>query len=224
MENNNFNPRAPCGARPTKFTMATNPSHFNPRAPCGARPLPSLRELSHIPISIHAPHAGRDGVFLVPWVLKVGISIHAPHAGRDAERVSLPSLIFHFNPRAPCGARRRALILPELPGVISIHAPHAGRDLFISGVTMPPYLFQSTRPMRGATSLGFRHKASARFQSTRPMRGATGIGFTCIPGARFQSTRPMRGATAIRTRCLCGRSHFNPRAPCGARQGDEPLS
>jgi len=34
---------------------------------------------------------------------------------------------------------------------ISIHAPHAGRDPFC-GFTMPPRpLFQSTRPMRGAT-------------------------------------------------------------------------
>ena len=56
----NFNPRAPCGARPIKFTEASSPDqfqstrpvrgatwrwissrpttcYFNPRAPCGAR-------------------------------------------------------------------------------------------------------------------------------------------------------------------------------------------
>ena len=33
----NFNPRAPCGARPPKITPAAAPRNFNPRAPCGAR-------------------------------------------------------------------------------------------------------------------------------------------------------------------------------------------
>ena len=33
----NFNPRAPCGARPRPLTEYCQPSDFNPRAPCGAR-------------------------------------------------------------------------------------------------------------------------------------------------------------------------------------------
>ena len=33
----NFNPRAPCGARPPGPTTHTPRAHFNPRAPCGAR-------------------------------------------------------------------------------------------------------------------------------------------------------------------------------------------
>ena len=33
----NFNPRAPCGARHKATGIATNPKDFNPRAPCGAR-------------------------------------------------------------------------------------------------------------------------------------------------------------------------------------------
>ena len=50
------------------------------------------------------------------------------------------------------------------------------------------------------------------------MRGATeAIG----QNARlllFQSTRPMRGATCTAICCTATRTHFNPRAPCGARQ------
>ena len=34
----------------------------------------------------------------------------------------------YFNPRAPCGARRRALAVVEAMENISIHAPLAGRD------------------------------------------------------------------------------------------------
>ena len=84
-------------------------------------------------------------------------------------------------------------------------------------------VFQSTRPMRGATLqrrrghflfMNFNPRApcGARletvekvevtllFQSTRPMRGATITPASGWAGtATFQSTRPMRGATAHKT-------------------------
>ena len=34
----NFNPRAPCGARPCRMFIFGRRRYFNPRAPCGARP------------------------------------------------------------------------------------------------------------------------------------------------------------------------------------------
>ena len=49
---------------------------------------------------------------------------------RGATRVTLPSII-----------------VPE----ISIHAPHAGRDLKMKMTIDAGMIFQSTRPMRGAT-------------------------------------------------------------------------
>ena len=36
--NIDFNPRAPCGARPRRPSRQPSGGHFNPRAPCGARP------------------------------------------------------------------------------------------------------------------------------------------------------------------------------------------
>ena len=57
-----FNPRAPYGARHARLGLinAEN-SNFNPRAPYGAR-LRRLAAAGHAqPISIHAPHTGRDG-------------------------------------------------------------------------------------------------------------------------------------------------------------------
>ena len=61
----------------------------------------------------------------------IAVSIHAPHAGRDMIYTLRDNRRGCFNPRAPCGARRtvqqRLAIL---------------------------YLFQSTRPMRGATRRG----------------------------------------------------------------------
>ena len=101
-------------------------------------------------ISIHAPHTGRDaplwphmvtrwkfqstrpirGATSLPSGRKLYyvISIHAPHTGRDA----------------PAGA----VVCIE---VISIHAPHTGRDTPRTFSAFIPALFQSTRPIRGAT-------------------------------------------------------------------------
>ena len=71
-----------------------------------------------------------------------------------------------------------------------------GATAWSSSVSKPPLEFQSTRPMRGATSQSRTVRIRYRFQSTRPMRGATSCacGWVDLPTG-FQSTRPMRGAT-----------------------------
>ncbi len=102
------------------------------------------------------------------------VSIHAPHAGRDKAARRLFVYGHGFNPRAPCGAR----LLPE-------SAP--------DGYTV----FQSTRPMRGATTSPLTLCLISGFQSTRPMRGATTSPLTLCLISGFQSTRPMRGATPL---------------------------
>ena len=148
-------------------------------------------------ISTHAPLAGRDNSRACESLWEK-ISTHAPLAGRDHHSTSCILLItFHFNPRAPCGARqnlavgawrptvdfnprapcgaRRARKLPALRDVaISTHAPLAGRD--------------------------------GRY------RAGDGL------HTKFQPTRPLRGATARSKTRSTQRKNFNPRAPCGARQ------
>ena len=80
------------------------------------------------------------------------ISIHAPHAGRDAHQDRRLSLCHHFNPRAPCGARRHHR-RGERGGGINFNprAPCGARPRFASPRTAASR-FQSTRPMRGATA------------------------------------------------------------------------
>ena len=81
-----------------------------------------------------------------------------------------------FNPRAPCGARPSDM----LDG--------------ISGV-----IFQSTRPVWGATRYQTRDYQAGGFQSTRPVWGATsGHVLRTLSPNLFQSTRPVWGATAAR--------------------------
>ena len=124
----------------------------------------------------------------------------------------------YFNPRAPCGARQ------------FMWPPPAASNRF-----------QSTRPLRGATRRVHNYLAVWLFQSTRPLRGATwGTSRWTAQSWLFQSTRPLRGATKVMETAwaweqisihapLAGRDqyhmsdddqlrHFNPRAPCGARQ------
>ena len=102
----------------------------------------------------------------------------------------------NFNPRAPCGARQPP---PTVWVILSI--------------------FQSTRPVWGATVTAHFSRVFLEFQSTRPVWGATlyvhanagGAGISihaprvgrdqipwtrCPPGwSQFQSTRPVWGAT-----------------------------
>ena len=126
--NDDFNPRAPCGARPTYRKPLPACLDFNPRAPCGARPPAPEEPSQNITISTHAPLAGRDAQkFSVS--IHTEISTHAPLAGRDPRRPEAPeatSISTHaplagrdsnfteflngnadFNPRAPCGARQQ---------------------------------------------------------------------------------------------------------------------
>ena len=145
---------------------------FNPRAPRGARQVPRGCCLTVAMISIHAPLAGRDGGDSNVAAKRHPISIHAPLAGRDSWAWTPAISSTHFNPRAPRGAR---------PGQLSHSAPL--------------YLFQSTRPSRGATQTPVDQSSLAVFQSTRPSRGATCNAQPCYECKKFQSTRPSRGAT-----------------------------
>ena len=126
-----------------------------------------------VAVSIHAPLAGRDSTAKRMYSRFVYVSIHAPLAGRDACPRVTSNVGRCFNPRAPCGARRKAVQQRSVHGVVSIHAPLAGRDVVSPSAENKQEKFQSTRPLRGATEDGKIKNADDLFQSTRPLRGAT---------------------------------------------------
>ena len=148
------------------------------------------------------------------------VSIHAPLAGRDVSNGTGVAAVDGFNPRAPCGARREAGKQGGRPESVSIHAPLAGRDRCGSTITIwiktvsihaplagrdgrqvaqvaDQRLFQSTRPLRGATQSNYDAFMAEVFQSTRPLRGATRFVCDACQDITFQSTRPLRGATIL---------------------------
>ena len=102
--------------------------YFNPRAPCGARPTMRLAMPATSNISIHAPRAGRDRERHPHGRRLQWISIHAPRAGRDFIYEGRRARDKDFNPRAPCGARPGVWEPSRSTVQISIHAPRAGRD------------------------------------------------------------------------------------------------
>ncbi len=142
--------------------------------------------------------------------------------------------------------RGATLTAPSLSQTVavSIHAPHAGRDRGTTVSAVLAFLFQSTRPMRGATAYVF--LLSVRQKSFNPRAPCGARPYLMMLPRRnpmFQSTRPMRGATfefPLEGFCPCvsihaphagrdqrgrgrgaGRAGFNPRAPCGARPPEQ---
>ena len=191
-------------------------------------------------ISIHAPLAGRDREGVVLAVIPMVISIHAPLAGRDIRCCFTTDNVYYFNPRAPCGARLGTRLPPRYSGRYFNPRAPCGARLCKRTTLDVSTLFQSTRPLRGATQLIKAKRQKIGISIHAPLAGRDrhfGV-LDCNSGV-FQSTRPLRGATTggkhenhcdhisihapLAGRDLVFRSrkntgwNFNPRAPCGAR-------
>ena len=151
------------------------------------------------PISIHAPLAGCD-LAQYNSIRRPYISIHAPLAGCDCGGMIWRSIPQNFNPRTPCGVR--------------LFTPH-------QLLPWPP--FQSTHPLRGATSdvqpwytlsvisihaplAGCDHGiigdcAAHDISIHAPLAGCDPVEYYAMPRyLTFQSTHPLRGATNKRQR------------------------
>ena len=129
----------------------TDTEDFNPRAPCGARLAAVLPVLFDPHISIHAPHAGRDWLLVPILCFPRYFNPRAPCGARRGVRI-IGKLFKFISIHAPHAGRDSKLFLDSLRvSVISIHAPHAGRDDGQQTLIPEQIRFQSTRPMRGAT-------------------------------------------------------------------------
>ena len=106
--------------------IVLTPNNFNPRAPCGAR-LRQMELFEEMEISIHAPLAGRDCSGSQPGCTCSNFNPRAPCGARPHSwRRAQP--LCRFQSTRPL---RGATCPPgrgRSPGAISIHAPLAGRD------------------------------------------------------------------------------------------------
>ena len=125
-----FNPRTPCGVRPASFGIFPHTSCFNPRTPCGVRLLKIILIFACKGFNPRTPCGVRQNRPYVPdarkmfqsthslrsatcsgavFQRKCSVSIHALLAECDSNSGSYSSQFPRFNPRTPCGVRRRIL-------------------------------------------------------------------------------------------------------------------
>ncbi len=170
-----------------------------------------------IPISIHAPRVGCDGIVEGLVYDNWEISIHAPRVGCDCFTFSRVGFGNDFNPRTPRGVRRlcekslffRFVFQSTHPAwgatlnecvqptccMISIHAPRVGCD---------PPLIPSLLPF-----CNFNPRTPRGVRLAENAASATEV--------RFQSTHPAWGATEIPYDLAVEGFDFNPRTPRGVR-------
>ena len=123
---------------------------FNPRAPCGARLSIASITSSGSLISTHAPLAGRDYAYIL-HDMDTDISTHAPLAGRDAEGAIMGTRLTTISTHAPLAGRdRKSHSISYVPPVFQPTRPLRGAT--VEDVPKDIYdKFQPTRPLRGAT-------------------------------------------------------------------------
>ncbi len=124
-----FNPRSPCGERLQNTAGRSMVFNFNPRSPCGERRFTRHTFCKFTLISIHAPRVGSD----------------MPPQFRTTSQA-------YFNPRSPCGERRRTAGHPPQHTDFNPRSP-CGERLSAVVECRSTFIFQSTLPVWGATSL-----------------------------------------------------------------------
>ena len=136
----------------------TASKHFNPRAPYGARRIHPVQHLQ----GTRKFQSSR------------------PLRGATLATVSSTTWQANFNPRAPYGARRFTPATTVSVLSISILAPLTGRDTSCRCPRSCRDGFQSSRPLRGATTAHIRHRLRPRHFNPRAPYGARRQKYTKI--------------------------------------------
>ena len=191
-----FNPRAPCGARRWCGVRTARTATFQPTRPLRGATQRARKATRLSQISTHAPLAGRDSRKTAKELYENRFQPTRPLRGATQGRLRARAQMHHFNPRAPCGARRpfcRKRL--RFARYFNPRAPCGARRSKRGGGTRRKRGFQPTRPLRGATRSVQCLRRSDLFQPTRPLRGATMLHAEVEAVIQFQPTRPLRGAT-----------------------------
>ena len=177
------------------FIRHTDLQDFNPRAPYGARPdtLSGLR--GNYRISIHAPRTGRDLIDGVHCGRDDAISIHAPRTGRDTKCSSTSAVANLFQSTRPVRGATIAGMRVSSTDCISIHAPRTGRDAKDITAKTDSYIsIHAPRTGRDPLILGPFVAISISIHAPRTGRDGSQVR-VLYRAPKFQSTRPVRGAT-----------------------------
>ena len=124
--------------------------NFNPLSPCGERLAGAKVILKELSISIHSPHAGRDGRYLQILADYQRISIHSPRVGRDFPDSGRSRSRRNFNPLSPCGERPMCYQLQFRLFYFNPLSP-CGERPGAEEILHSAAIFQSTLPVWGET-------------------------------------------------------------------------
>ncbi len=235
---------------------------FNPRSPCGERPTGPSCCGPGSTISIHAPRVGSDD-FQARFNPVNHISIHAPRVGSDTSYTHTVKITLDFNPRSPCGERR----LPHeerqstyltfqstLPVWGATNAPPwclqyrnyfnprspCGERQTVKRLEQEAKIFQSTLPVWGATTTLETARKREEISIHAPRVGSDRYGKNMTDVNQISIHAPRVGSDLlrrVRVRNVSGISihaprvgsdgtqlwqtfnctNFNPRSPCGER-------
>ena len=214
---------------------------FNPRPPCGGRRYDKLDAMTVKYISIHGPRVGADSTSGQYAQTPLTISIHGPRVGADAHcsvQAVLPEISIHgprvgadvlaggrvvavpdFNPRPPCGGRRRSPRSRRHGGDFNPRPPCGGRRSAVRPVHCGPWISIHGPRVGADASSRLVHLYWLGHFNPRPPCGGRPV--TCSSpsrASRFQSTAPVWGPTSNLTTVLTYPTDFNPRPPCGGRR------
>jgi len=121
-----FNPRPPCGERPSGPGVGSTPGPFQSTPPVRGA---TLRPRSPDQVwRFQSTPPVRGATWITGCLSRHGVSIHAPRAGSDSRLLLSGCWLEGFNPRPPCGERPVRLATDGSEGIVSIHAPRAGSD------------------------------------------------------------------------------------------------
>ena len=125
------------------------------------------------------------------------ISIHAPLTGSDKHYLRGYITTKNFNPRSPYGER------PKKDTLLSVTSRN----------------FNPRSPYGERRSISFNPKKSKRFQSTLPLRGATSAKVSAYIAHTISIHAPLTGSDGTWSRRKAPLRDFNPRSPYGERHG-----
>ena len=168
------------------------------------------------------------------------ISIHALRKESDPGTLRLTKRSKNFNPHSPCGERPCWNIRPNAGSYFNPHSPCEERlkpDLSV----LKDMQFQSTLPLRGATSEAVRYELAKLISIHTPLAGSDAqlgghiVGHyeisihTPLAGsdilvldfavrADISIHTPLAGSDLLHAPCPAHRKYFNPHSPCGERR------
>ena len=168
-----FNPRTPCGVRPPQPSPPQPSPKISIHAPLAGCDFCSFYILQYF-LVFQSTHPLR-GATLLGLRTKTGTLHFNPRTpcGVRHQDGRAPAADRHFNPRTPWGVRRRAARAGCDRRPISIHAPLAGCDPFADFGKAAAGNFNPRTPCGVRPKAGREQTMEIKFQSTHPLRGAT---------------------------------------------------